>query len=293
MVVVALVGWGQVAAQKSRQRSSIRLAAAQSENARIEKVEEESRQKLEEVRALRVQLQNDKRGFARELGSFKRPAMRKALLEQLQLPANCVVSSSMDFDIGYREVLIYSSDPGQQLVIPVWYQSEKFDTNKLAPDYKVIIDVPPGELNILKLGLTQRSDDSEFIVRFSGEEKLKIDLPRFNGRSTTSGGQNELGPLLPNVVASRKFAMQQPDIVLDLLQQGIWLQEHDNQWTITESKTGAKTHLAFCLYWKSSQPLYAVDAVLPYLPLDPNDPAQVEFDSATGLHKLILPTAKK
>ncbi len=56
-----------------------------------------------------------------------------------------------------------------------------------------------------------------------------------------------------------------------------------------DAKTDAKTHLAFCLYWKSSLPLHATDRVLATLPIDANDPDQVQRDPDTGLFRVTPP----
>jgi hypothetical protein len=284
---------GQLVVRRTERDSSLELAATQVELARIENILENYEFSKEEKVGLANQLRNDERAFERELRSFKRPSMKSALLGKLNLPKkNCVVSSSITLGHSLKKLLIYSSDPGQQLVIPVWRQEEEFDEVRPEPKYEVVIDVPPGELNELEFGLVEDyRSEPYFIVRFAKQEKLKVELPEFNSKSSSSSGGQPSGLLLPNVVSNNfvSFRFDRPDLVLCLLRQGIWLRQHFVQITLADKKADVTTNLAFCLYWKSSDPLYASDLGVARLPVDANDPDQVQLDPETGLYRITPP----
>lgn len=294
ITAIVWIAWGQLSVRRSQQRADSELAAAQTELARIEKVIADHKLKLDENRGLKTQLQDDRQAFSRVLRSFKRPRMRKTLLEQLQLPVkNCVVSSQLTISDNPRELLIYSTDSDQQLVIPVWIETEpkqkivsrpnELDTDKLEPKHKVVIDVPSGELNILEFGVVEEPrKDPYFIVRFAEQEHLKIDLPKSDGGGKMGHGWQASSLLLPNVI-SRKFTFEQSDNLLELLSQGIWLRQHEIHAFLTHSDKDVTTRVSYCLYWKSSRPLYT-DGVLPSLPLE------VQLDLDTGLYQITPPT---
>jgi hypothetical protein len=286
VAVITFVGWGQISIRSAKRDSDREFAKASLELAQIEMTIEKSRE-------LERQVQDEKEAFSRELRSFKRPSMRLALFEKLKLPdENCIVSTSLNSKHIHQKLLIYSSEPGQQLVMPVWQQREKFDGIQPEPKHRIVIDVPEGEINTLEFGVVEDDRSAPyFIIRFAEEEKLRIDLPKFDSSSSGRSRQQASGFLLPNVISSQivGYDERKPEAAVKLLRQGIWLRQHTTKASLSNSKKGITTNLAFCLYWKSRDPLYATGDGLASLPLDSNDPAQVQFEADSGLYLITPP----
>ena len=292
VAVIAFVGWGQISIRRAQRDSDREYAKATVELAMIDKRYADHEMSIEKSKQLKSQVRADKEAFGRELRSFKRPSMRSALFEKLKLPdENCIVTTSLTSNHIHQKLLIYSSEPGQQLIIPVWQQREEFDYIKSEPKHRIVIDVPPGEINTLEFGVVEESrSDPYFIIRFGEHEKFRTDLPDFDLSSSDNGLQTS-GILLPNVISSQivGYDERKSEAAVNMLRQGIWLRQHNMKASLSNTNAGKTINFAFCLYWKSLDQLYATGDALAGLPLDSNDPAQVQFEANSGLYRITPP----
>lgn len=290
--VAILIGgaFGQLHFHRINEESLLELTQEEEKLATLAKSLQEAETQKSRWSVNRTQLADSERVFLREIRSFDRPEMKAALIDRLELPDQDCVFSMIESSIrDYQSMLVYASEPGQKLSIPVWDSDVELKGQvKKKPQHHFEVDVTPGEIHRVKVGLVDAySEKSRFVVQFNDEELLSISLKGSGvSRSTVSGNPNTT-LFYPGQIGNVLDGFHHDEIEVELFRKGLWLKQGDMRFEMLDKKAEVKRHLMFCVYWLTSGERIISDPLRSMLPKKILDEFRLEEDEATGLHRVV------
>jgi len=290
LILAVVFIWGQRTIQLASKSARKNLSGAQAEQQRLESIYAANEELHQQGKQLQEELNDCRSDLKTEIRSFKRPAMLAALKQKLQFPENCIFTSALSGLSKYTRTLVYASQAGQQLVVRVWRQEklyESSDSITAPPTHEIVIDVPPGQVKLLEVGLRGNyTDHASFDVKFDEEELLKIDLHGLQSGSSGRYGSQPHGLFSPGKVARNLKGNLHQNKLPSLLKQGYWLDQQKGYFNFFDTKTKTDSSLSAIVFWRTNGPLTVDRDALYRLPKSYRDSVNLNYDQQAGLYRI-------
>jgi hypothetical protein len=275
-----------------KKESLVELSHEQEELAHVESIVKDNEALKAKWTDNRQKLSDSERALLREIRSFRRPKMKAALVDRLQLPKeNCVFSVIESTISNSQSMLVYASEPGQKLSIPVWDSDVEFKGQvRKEPKHQFELDITPGKIHRVKVGMQGQSwKDPKFIVRFNDEELLSINLEGSELHRTSVAGSPDVSLFLPGRIANVLDGFQHKEIELKLFRKGLWLKQGDMYFNMRHMKMNTNRHIKFCIYWLTAGERFVSDIDAYRLPSEVQDDFLFEERGASATLRRVVP----